>query len=302
MRRSTFIKNASLSAVAFSVTGFVRFDGKRYVGDCETTSDVLGPYYRPDSPWRNNLVIKGEKGDLVELSGKIKHDDCETPYKNAKIELWHCDGNGVYDNESPDFKYRGTSYADQEGNYSFKTILPVPYGQGDNYRPAHFHLMISADGYQPLVTQLYFVGDPWLEKDSLSSSPTAKRRILKVQNQSDGSKKVAFDISMTKKLAAEPETLNRLAGIYIGEKDVNNKKELFRKDNQLWIKGDKINGMPFGQSLEYISNNTFTISGVPPQYLYNIVFEIMPSGVVKMKEISKNEKGEENVMVSIKRH
>ena len=110
------------------------------------------------SPVRSSLVLKGEKGDPITLAGKILHDDCTTPYKNAKIELWHCDSNGVYDNESADFKYRGTVYTDKKGNYSFKTILPVPYGSGDNYRPAHFHLMITAEGYQPLVTQLYFTG------------------------------------------------------------------------------------------------------------------------------------------------
>lgn len=300
MQRRNFIQNTVLCAVAVSTTGFIRFDGNQYVGDCETTSDVLGPFYRPDSPFRNNLVLKGEKGEPIELSGSIKHDDCTSPYKNAKIELWHCDGNGVYDNESADFKYRGTVYSDDAGNYSFKTILPVPYGSGDNYRPAHFHLMVSAEGYQPLVTQLYFVGDPWLEKDSLSSSPTAKRRILNVQNKADGSKKVFFDISMSKKLAPEPAALDRLTGIYTDEKDEKNKKELIRKNNQLWIKGDESNGMPFGQSLEYITNNTFTLPGVPPNFHFSIVFEIMPSGLVKMREISKNEKDEESITISIK--
>lgn len=300
MKRRIFLKTSALSAIAVSATGFVRLEGDRYVGDCETTSDVLGPFYRPDSPVRSSLVIKGEKGAPIELFGKIKHDDCITPYKNAKIELWHCDGNGVYDNESADFKYRGTLYSDNEGNYSFKTILPVPYGEGDNYRPAHFHLMISAEGYQPLVTQLYFTGDPWLEKDSGSASPTAKRRILEVQNLKDGSKKVSFDISMAKKLAAEPAALDRLIGIYVNEKDANKKTELIKKDKQLWIKGDKANGMPFGMNLEYITNNTFTISGVPPKYQLSFVFEVMPSGEVKMMENSTNEKGEKETTVSVK--
>ncbi len=67
MQRRDFIKTAALSAIAVSATGFVRFDGKRYVGDCETTSDVLGPFYRPDSPVRKSLRIKGEKGDPIEL-------------------------------------------------------------------------------------------------------------------------------------------------------------------------------------------------------------------------------------------
>ncbi len=291
MKRSTFLKNTALSAIAISTTGFIRFNGQRYVGDCETTSDVLGPFYRPDSPLRTNLMIKGEKGDPIELAGKIKHDDCNTPYKKAKIELWHCDGAGIYDNESADFKYRGTAYSDDKGNYAFKTILPVPYGSGENYRPAHFHLMISAEGYQPLVTQLYFVGDPWIAKDSSSSSPTAKRRILQVQNEQDGSKKVAFDISMSKKLAAEPTAIDKLTGTYTNEKDASKKMELFKKDNQLWMKSE-----PFGMNFEYACNNTFLIPGVPVETL-SFVFEIIASGAVKMTETYTNDKGEKEITV-----
>jgi len=300
MQRRDFIKTTALSAIAISATGFVRFDGQRYVGDCETTTDVLGPFYRPDSPVRESLVIKGEKGDPIELIGKIMHNDCTTPYKNAKIELWHCDGNGVYDNETADFKYRGTAYSDKKGNYSFKTILPVPYDVGGgNYRPAHFHLMITAEGYQPLVTQLYFTGDPWLEKDSSSSSPTARRRILEVQNLKGGSKKVTYNVGMSEKLAVEPAVLGVLVGTYIDEKDSNKKTELFIKDHQLWVKGDKQNGMPFGLNLEYVGDNTFSVSGMPVE-TFSIVFEILPYGVIKMKEVYTNDKGEKDVTVYVR--
>ena len=300
MQRRDFIKTTALSAIAISATGFVRFDGQRYVGDCETTTDVLGPFYRPDSPVRGSLVIKGEKGDPIELIGKIMHNDCTTPYKNAKIELWHCDGNGVYDNETADFKYRGTAYSDKKGNYSFKTILPVPYDVGGgNYRPAHFHLMITAEGYQPLVTQLYFTGDPWLEKDSSSSSPTARRRILEVQNLKGGSKKVTYNVGMSEKLAVEPAVLGVLVGTYIDEKDSNKKTELFIKDHQLWVKGDKQNGMPFGLNLEYVGDNTFSVSGMPVE-TFSIVFEILPYGVIKMKEVYTNDKGEKDVTVYVR--
>jgi catechol 1,2-dioxygenase len=79
MKRSTFLKNTALSAIAISTTGFIRFNGQRYVGDCETTSDVLGPFYRPDSPLRTNLMIKCEKGDPIEFTGKIKHVVWTTP-------------------------------------------------------------------------------------------------------------------------------------------------------------------------------------------------------------------------------
>lgn len=295
MQRRDFIKTTALSAIAVSTTGFIRFDGKHYVGDCETTSDVLGPFYRPDSPLRQNLVIEGQKGDPIELMGKILHEDCTTPYKNAKIELWHCDGNGVYDNESEDFKYRGTAYSDQTGSYSFNTILPVPYGEGENYRPAHFHLMITSEGYQPLVTQLYFVGDPWIDKDEMSSSPTAKRRILEVQNLGNGSKKVEYNVSMAQKLAAEPAAIDRLVGLYTNEKDSTKTMELFKNDKQLWMKNE-----PFGQNLEYIGVNTFTIPGIPPKYQLTFVFEPMGSGAVKLTETFSNEKGDKQITVYLK--
>src|SRR5262249_42449122 len=154
------------------------------------TTDILGPYYRPDSPVRNNLVIKNEAGDLIELSGIVNHKDCITPYKNAKVELWHCSGKGVYDNDSDEYHYRGTTFTDDKGRYSFNTILPVPYDiSGGKFRPAHFHMMITAEGYQPLVTQLYFSGDKHIDEDESASAPTAKRRILDVKNAADGSKK-----------------------------------------------------------------------------------------------------------------
>ena len=90
MQRRSFIRNTALGAIAISTPGFIYFNGKQYVGDCETTSDILGPFYRPNSPVRNNFIVKGQPGTPVELSGIIKHDDCITPYKNAKVELWHC--------------------------------------------------------------------------------------------------------------------------------------------------------------------------------------------------------------------
>ena len=85
MKRRQFITNTSLTAIAISTTGFISFNGKSYDGNCETTTDILGPFYRPDSPVRNNLVIPGSSGLLVELSGTIKHNDCITPYKNVNM-------------------------------------------------------------------------------------------------------------------------------------------------------------------------------------------------------------------------
>lgn len=197
-------------------------------------------------------------------------------------------------------KYRGTTYSDNKGNYCFKTILPVPYDVGDgNVRPAHFHMMITAPGYQPLVTQLYFTGDPWLDKDSSSSSPTAKRRILEVQNRRSGFKKVEYNVSMSERLAAEPAAIDRLVGIYTDVKNTTRKMELIRKDNQLWMKGSEQNGMPFGMNFEYIGDNTFSLPGMSVES-YSIVFEVGHNGVVKMHETYTNDKGEKETAVSVR--
>ncbi len=278
MQRRTFIKNTALCAVAISASGFIRFDGKNYVSDCETTSDILGPFYRPDGPIRNNLVIKGETGSLLELTGMIKHKDCKTPFKKAKIELWHCDSKGVYDNTTSDYRYRGTTFSDDNGNYSFKTILPVPYDVGGGQiRPAHFHLMISAEGYQPLVTQLYFSGDAHISKDSSASSPFAKRRILDVQKINDGSNKVLYDVSMSEVLLADPAVIDKLTGVYINEKDKNKKLTLFKKNDHLWVKNDV-----FGENFEYKGNNTFEYPGMPPGRYKRLHFELLASGSSKL--------------------
>ncbi|MBZ5858411.1 dioxygenase family protein [Flavihumibacter profundi] len=278
MKRRAFIKNTTLSAFAVSAFGFVRFDGKQYVGDCETTSDILGPYYRPGSPVRNNFVIPGDKGTLIQLSGKIKHNDCITPYKNAKIELWHCDGKGVYDNTTSDFRYRGTTYSDANGQYVFNTILPVPYDVGNGHtRPAHFHLMITAEGYQPLVTQLYFTGDKYIGKDSSAASPAAKRRILDLQKNSNGTAKVTYDVSMSPKLLAEPEALDKLAGHYISVQDKTRSVDLFKNEHTLWMKNEV-----FGEDFLYVGNNTFDYPGAPKGFEASLHFDFLSSGAIQL--------------------
>lgn len=278
MQRRTFLRDAALGAVAVSASGFISFNGTKYIGDCETTTDILGPFYRPGSPLRTDLVIANEPGTKLLLSGKVKHDDCTTPFKKAKIEIWHCSAKGVYDNNTDEFRYRGTTYTDDDGRYSFKTILPVPYEVGGGiYRPAHYHLMISAEGYQPLITQLYFTGDPYLEKDSSSASPTAKRRILKVQSLNDNSKKVDFDISLSKKLDAEVSAIEKLQGIYTFENS-DRKLEFFKNGNQLWMKNDV-----YGVNLEYVGDNSFRYPFGEEKDVYR--FQIQADGKIKLEEV-----------------
>ena len=71
MQRRRFLRDTALGAIAVSASGFISFDGTRYVGDCETTTDILGPFYRPGSPVRTNLLVAGDAGTKIMLSGKI---------------------------------------------------------------------------------------------------------------------------------------------------------------------------------------------------------------------------------------
>ncbi len=296
MQRRLFLKNTALSAVAISASGFISFDGEKYISDCETTSDILGPFYRPNSPLRNNLAIKDSKGALVELSGIIKHNDCKTPFKKAKIELWHCSSDGNYDNSTDAFTYRGTTYSDDNGQYTFTTNLPVPYDVGGgNIRPAHFHLMVSAGGYQPLITQLYFAGDAHISKDAYASSKQAERRILKVQSLTNGNKKVIFNVSMSDKLAAEPAALKNLTGVYVDVNDKEKKIEFFEDKNELWMKNEV-----YGMSLVYIGNNKFQYPGLPSPGSYTFLFEITAPGMVKLTSYLVTVKGEKRESVAMK--
>lgn len=277
MKRRQFISAAALSVTAMSSFGFIRFDGEKYVGDCATTSDILGPFCRPGSPVRSNLHIPGEKGEKVQLSGKILHQDCTTPYKNAKVELWHCDAAEVYDNSSADFRYRGTVMTDNEGNYAFQTILPVPYDAGGGLiRPAHFHLMVTAEGYQSLVTQLYFKGDKQVATDPWAARSTD--RVLEVKKLADGTNKVVYNVGMAATLAVETASLKKLVGQYQNEKEPEKTIELFDFENDLWIKNEA-----FGDKFSYRGNNVFENPDNPEGFKVFMKFEITSSESIKFR-------------------
>ena len=285
MKRREFTKLAGLSAVAVSTTGFIQFNGESYVGDCETTTDILGPFYRPGSPTRSNLIIDGTLGDIVELTGIVRHKDCRTPYENAKVELWHCSADEIYDNKSSEFRYRGTTFCDRDGKYKFKTQMPVPYDAGGgNIRPAHFHLLISASGYQSLITQIYFTGDPYLEKDAFSASDKAKGRVLDIIDKNDV-RKVTFDCNMNDKLKASYSALDKIIGSYKDDK-TGKILELFKKNELLWMKNEV-----FGEKFNYIGNNEFEYGGMPNGLYENLNFDLQNNGLVKLTKISVWEDG-----------
>src|SRR5688572_32835011 len=96
-------------------------------GDTPTTTDILGPFYRPGSPLRANLRLASSNGTPIVLKGNIFKEDGKTPIAKELVEIWHCDENEVYDNASDEYKYRGGQITKADRKYEFISILHVQY-------------------------------------------------------------------------------------------------------------------------------------------------------------------------------
>ena len=82
---------------------------------------------------------------------------------------------------------------------------------------------------------------------------------------------------MSLTLVAEAVAIDKLIGIYTDIKNTKNKKELFKKDNDLWLKNEV-----FGENYRYIGNNTFKYPGEPAGSHASLQFELLSSGDIKL--------------------
>lgn len=250
MKRRSFIRDSTLAAFSIAAYGSIHWNGKSFEGDSITTTDILGPYYRPDAPMRSNLVPKGSTAAIMHLSGTIFGTDGKTPLSNVLVESWQCDEHERYDNVSDDYLYRGCVRTGIDGKYSFKTIVAVPYKDGDDWRPAHIHLRISSDHFQDLVTQIYFKGDPHIAADPASASPKSVNRILETKKNASNEAVVKFDVVMGKSFQLDAAAFKKIEGFYKLQKGIAE----FKKEDDLLI--FKMNGL-YMESMVYKGNNLF---------------------------------------------
>ncbi len=152
-----------------------------------TESNIEGPYYRKDAPFRSKLAT-GLKGEALKISGKVLSPD-GTPLREALVDVWQADKEGAYDQTSDAFVLRGRIKTDKDGLYVYETIMPGQYDLGEAKRPAHIHYKVSAAGHALLTTQLYFKGDPWISKDPF----VRKSLIIEVADKAG-----TFDIVLAK--------------------------------------------------------------------------------------------------------
>jgi len=140
-----------------------------------TPENELGPFYKKGAPTSANLIVPGEAGLPLLVSGKVL-DPTGKPLSGAIIEVWHADARGIYDLEG--YRYRSRLVAAADGTYRFQTVMPGHYPE----RVAqHIHYRVSAPGRKVLVTQLYFATDPAFAGDpdhNFSKDPLVRDRRL----------------------------------------------------------------------------------------------------------------------------
>ena len=151
-----------------------------------TENTVFGPFHVEGAPVR-------AMGDSISLDGKGKPclyegrvlDLDGRPIAGAKIDVWCDNEDGFYDVQQPDvqpkWNNRGVFLTGPDGRYSFVGIKPVSYPIPDDgpvgqmlaalgrhpFRPAHMHYLVTAPGFEKLVTHTFVGGDPYLDSDTV---------------------------------------------------------------------------------------------------------------------------------------
>jgi protocatechuate 3,4-dioxygenase beta subunit len=158
--RRGFLQMAALAATGLPAVPFASALAQEaaptpacHDGDAPTEPEIEGPFYKPRSPERADLIEGTAQARLVDIEGFVLNRRCR-PVARVLLDLWHADQNGDYDNKG--FHYRGHILTDADGHYHFRTIMPAPYPG----RTRHYHFKVITVGRQLLTTQLYFPNEP----------------------------------------------------------------------------------------------------------------------------------------------
>jgi protocatechuate 3,4-dioxygenase beta subunit len=131
-----------------------------HAGEAPTMRQTEGPFFKPQSPQRTELIETGIGGQPIEITGFVLTRACK-PIGGALIDVWQADGTGNYDNFG--FRLRGHQFTDAEGRYRLRSVVPGAY-EG---RTRHIHVKVQPPGGRILTTQLYFPGEAKNQRDGL---------------------------------------------------------------------------------------------------------------------------------------
>ena len=154
--------------------------------DGGTVRTIEGPLYVAGAPEEKGFArlddgTEDGKGTVLFMQGTV-YDEDNNAIPNAKVEVWHANSLGNYsffDKSQSDFNLRRSIITDENGNYAFRSIVPLGYSVPPNgmtqkvldalgrhgHRPAHVHFFASADGQRKVTTQINIDGDEYLWDD-----------------------------------------------------------------------------------------------------------------------------------------
>jgi catechol 1,2-dioxygenase len=146
---------------------------------------LVGPFLRANAPFRDRGAADfsdDTPGARVRIVGKVYDFDTNVPIEGAILDTWQAASNGLYENQDenqPDYNLRGRYKSDRNGTFDLIAVMPTAYpvptdgpvgellraAKRPPDRPAHIHFIVSAPGYETLVTQIFVKGDPQIEED-----------------------------------------------------------------------------------------------------------------------------------------
>lgn len=154
--------------------------------DGATENTVFGPFHVAGAPVREmgETISLDGKGERCRFEGRILDLDGK-PVEGARIDVWSDNADGFYSVQQPDaqpkWNNRGIFLTGPDGAYHFTGIKPVSYPIPEDgpvgamlkalgrhpWRPAHMHFLITAPGFEKLVTHTFVEGDPYLTSDAV---------------------------------------------------------------------------------------------------------------------------------------
>jgi protocatechuate 3,4-dioxygenase beta subunit len=163
----------------------------------QTHSELTGPRFAAEAIAKDACdLTRGHAGpplgERIVVGGQLRDEDGR-PLAGALVELWQANAAGRYRHAvdqhdaplDPNFTGAGRMLTDAEGRYRFVTIRPgaYPWRNHENaWRPAHIHFSVFGEAFAArLVTQMYFPGDPLLERDPIyncTADESARRRLI----------------------------------------------------------------------------------------------------------------------------
>jgi protocatechuate 3,4-dioxygenase beta subunit len=174
--RRNFIQKLGLGAALFSTPGLFAEELTRKTRT-PTAAVEEGPFYPPKLPLDtdNDLIIVNDSitpavGIVTHVSGRLL-DERGEPMRDATIEIWSVDSDGIYLADRPNqtkfdthFQGFGRFLTGSTGEYYFRTIKPIAY---NGRKAPHIHFKVKRKAQRPWTTQLFIKGDPGNELDGI---------------------------------------------------------------------------------------------------------------------------------------